>query len=347
MTARRSRAHTRPATMSDLARIAGVSITTVSHVVNETRFVSDGARRRVLEAVDETGYTRNILARSMKTATTSTIGLAAPALSKVALADLVRPIEAEARAQNLSILLTDTEDDPVAELAAVESLHARRVDGIIIAPSAPDSPAVDYLRRHGIPTVVVDRLTSGGFDQIGTENTRSTRQLTEHLVVEGGHRRVALVTGMPNLSTTAERRKGYRQALRESGIEVDPALIGSGYDDASTLPAILEAFLALPDPPTALVSGNSSTTIGVMRACGALGIRVPDDLALVAFDDFEWADVFHPRLTVVRQRMEEIGTRAVRLLQARIEDPDGAVRTRRIPTDFVHRDSCGCATPTR
>lgn len=328
--------------MVDVARTAGVSVTTVSHVLNETRYVSEEVRQRVLDAVAQNGYTPNILARSMRTSTTNMIGLAAPALSKVALADLVRPIEVEAKAQGLSILFSDTEDEAAAELAAIEALHERRVDGIILAPSAPDSPAVRYLREHGIPTVIVDRFTTGGFDQIGTENVRATQELTEHLIVQGGHRRIGLITSMPDLSTTTERRKGYRRALAAHGVDVDPELIGSGFDDSAHVLSALQGFLALGEPPTAIVSGNSSTTISLMRAAATLGLRVPDDLALVGFDDFEWADVFHPRLTVVRQRMDLIGSHAIRLLKRRIADPGAPVSTRRVPAEFVHRDSCGC-----
>ena len=336
----------RPATMADLARIAGVSITTVSHVLNETRFVSEDVRRRVFEAVASTNYTPNFLARSISTSKTNMIGLAASALTKVALADLVRPIETEARARGLGVLFTDTEDDPVAELAAIEALHARRVDGIIIAPSETASPAVEYLRDHNIPTVVVDRFTSGGFDQIGTENTRAARQLTQHLIdTPRRHRRIALITSMPDFSTSIERFKGYRRALTDNGIDVDSSLIGSSRDEPGRALDVMKGFLNLPDPPTAIVSGNSSTTIGVMRAAGALGLNVPRDLALVGFDDFEWADVFHPRLTVVRQRLDKIGIRAVHLLERRIADPDAPVTTRRVPTDFIHRDSCGCNLP--
>ncbi|HBX82790.1 MAG: LacI family DNA-binding transcriptional regulator [Propionibacteriaceae bacterium] len=333
----------RPPTMADLARLAGVSITTVSHVLNDTRFVSADVRQRVMAAVEQNGYIPNSVARSMKTATTNMIGLAAPALSKVALADVVRPIEVEARAQKLSVLLTDTEDAAAPELAAIKALSARRVDGIIIAPSAPDSPAVRYLRKHGIPTVVVDRFTTGGFDQIGTENTSAAEQLTDHLIEARGARRIGLITSMPMLSTTLERRKGYRKALKRHGIEVDPNLIGSGFDDPDHVLTTLKGFMALPDPPTAIVSGNSSTTLSLMRAAGILGIRVPEDLALVGFDDFAWADFFQPRLTVVRQRTDEIGVRAIRLLMRRIADPEAPVTTRRIPTDFIHRESCGCA----
>lgn len=328
--------------MVDIARRAGVSITTVSHVFNETRFVSDEARRRVLDAAAEMSYTPNILARSMRTSTTDMIGLAAPALSKVALGDLVRSIEVEAKSQHLSILFSDTEDDPETERSAIQALHERRVDGIIIAPSAPDSPAVQYLREHAIPTVVVDRFTTGGFDQIGSENIRSTHQLTEHLIVEGGHRRIGLITSMPDLSTMAERVKGYRRALKAHRIPLDPDLVSPGFDNAATVDRALAGFLGLPEPPSAIVSANSSTTISVMRAANTRGLRVPEDLALVGFDDFEWADVFHPRLTVVRQRMEEIGQRAVQLLMRRIADPDAPVSTRRVAGDFIHRDSCGC-----
>lgn len=328
--------------MADLAKMAGVSITTVSHVLNDTRFVAAEKCESVLAAVEQSGYTPNNLARSIATSTTESIGLAIPALSTPAFADLLQPIEAEVRATRFSLLLADTDDDPQQELRVVKALHSRRVDGILIAPSKRSSPAMEYLTKYEIPTVVVDRFVSEKFDQVGTENTLATARLTEHLIVEGGFTRIALISGTPGLSTTTERLRGYQDALQRHGLALDPQLVISGRGDPNRTAEAVQTLMSSSAPPTALITGNNMMTIGALRALNSLGIEVPGDLAVAAFDDFEWADFFRPRLTVVRQASQEIGQTAVQLLIQRIADPSRPPRTLRFPTEFVHRESCGC-----
>jgi LacI family transcriptional regulator len=331
-------------TMADVARLAGVSVTTVSHVLNETRFVADPARRRVLSAVAASGYTPNSLARAMATSTTESIGLALPAMSKSTFTGLLQVMENEVRAAGFSLLLADTEDNPVQELRVIQALHARRVDGVVIAPSRPRGPALRFLAERAVPTVVVDRFASQKFDQVGTENQEATARLSQHLAGLG-HRRIALVSGLPGLSTTTERVRGFELGLLRSGVTLDPRLVVSGQGDADRTQTVVTRLLTSPNPPTAMVTANNLMTIGAMRALRALHLEVPRDLPLVAFDDFDWADLFRPRLTAIAQPIYEIGHRAVSLLLARIENPDRPASTVRIPAQFMHRESCGCVQP--
>ncbi|WP_254651168.1 LacI family DNA-binding transcriptional regulator [Streptomyces sp. GbtcB7] len=331
----------RKVTMADIAKLAEVSVTTVSHVLNETRFVADEPRRRVLAAVAETGYTPNSVARSIATSTTETIGLALPAMSKPAFTDLLVHIEAEVRSTRYSLLLIDTEDDPARELRVVQELHARRVDGVLIAPSKRRAPAMKFLAERGIPTVVIDRFVSKKFDQVGVENTESTATLVDHLV-EVGHRRIAMISGFPGLSTTSERVSGFEKGLERHGLAADPQLMISGHGDEQHANDAVHRLLALPGPPTALITGNNLMTIGAMRALTELDLEVPRDVALAGFDDFPWADLFRPRLTTVAQPSSEIGQTAVQLLVQRIADPERPPRTLRLASRFMHRESCGC-----
>jgi LacI family transcriptional regulator len=158
-----------------------------------------------------------------------------------------------------------------------------------------------------------------------------------------GHRRIGLVAGLPGLSTTAERIAGYRQGLTASGLPYDPHLIVHGDSESAGAEVATAALLALPTPPTALVTANNTMTIGTLRTLRERGLSVPDDLALCCFDDFAWADLFAPRLTAIAQPSREIGTEAVRLLLDRLAAPDRPTRTLRLPCAFVHRTSCGCA----
>jgi LacI family transcriptional regulator len=151
-----------------------------------------------------------------------------------------------------------------------------------------------------------------------------------------------MAIGIPGLSTTDERVRGYRMALEQAGLAFDPALVAEGGSQRDRAHEAMLALLDAADPPTAVVSGNNFMTIGLLRAIAERGLTVPDDIALVAFDDFEWADLFAPRLTVIRQPTTELGSRAVELLLSRLEDPSRPVRTERLEATFVHRDSCGC-----
>lgn len=328
--------------MADVAARAGVSISTVSHVLNGTRKVSPATLRAVRHAMETVGYTPNILARALARSTTNTIGLALSAVSNHYFSEIVRTIETECTRHGLMILLTDTHDDPAYELKVVQALHQRRVDGIILAPAAdPAQRVLRYLADNRVPTVLIDRLVSDRFDQIGVENRDATVELVRH-VIGHGHRRVGLISGLAGLATTDERVEGYRAALEAAGLRFDPALVQSGASVVDRARAACRALLALEAPPTAIVTANNLMTIGAMHALRDAGLRVPEDVALVGFDDFDWAECFSPRLTVLAQPCEQIGTRATDLLVQRLADPDGARQTLRLRPALRLRNSCGC-----
>ncbi|MEU6320271.1 LacI family DNA-binding transcriptional regulator [Streptomyces sp. NPDC047009] len=364
------------ATMADVARSAGVSVATVSHVLNDTRPVLPHTRQAVLDAIDALGYTPNTLARSLVTSRTRSIGLAVSAISNPYFTEILQGVEAEALEHGFSLLIADPHDDPEHERKAVRLLHERRVDGVIVAPSANPDGLLAHLARHAVPTVFLDRLvdadrlatgrtadtvppgtppgqpTGNGserdrqgtrfrFDQICSENAEPMARLVTHLAGLG-HRRIGLVAGLPGLSTTTERISGYRQGLAAAGLTHDERLVVHGASAAAGAERATAALLSLAAPPTALVTGNNAMTIGALRTLRDRGLSVPEDLALCCFDDFAWADLFSPRLTAISQPSKEIGARAVRLLLDRMESPGRPSRTVRLPCAFVHRTSCGC-----
>ncbi|MBY8844251.1 LacI family DNA-binding transcriptional regulator [Streptomyces sp. SP2-10] len=349
------------ATMADVARSAGVSVATVSHVLNGTRPVLPHTRQAVLDAIDALGYTPNTLARSLVTSRTRSIGLAVSAISNPYFTEILQGVETAALEAGYSLLIADPHDDPRHERKVVQLLHERRVDGMIIAPSADPHDLVGYLRRHGVPTVFLDRLIDTGtaedlppgdtgaaavsgaprFDQVCAESAAPTARLVTHLAGRG-HRRIGLIAGLPGLSTTGERVRGYRDGLAAAGLEYDARLLVSGNSESEGAERATAALLGLPDPPTAFVTANNAMTIGALRALRRQGRSVPDDLALCCFDDFAWADLFSPRLTAIAQPSRELGAQAVRLLLDRLAEPDRPARTVRLPCTFVHRTSCGC-----
>jgi LacI family transcriptional regulator len=328
-------------TMAEVGRLAGVSGATVSHVINGTRAVRPETARRVLAAVERTGYTPNTVARGLARARTQSIGLALSAVSNPYFIELVATIEAEAGRAGHMLLVGNTQEDPEQELRVVQGLLQRRVDGLLLAPTAGAGERVlRYLAGQSLPVVLLDRFVSAGLDEVGTENEQPTTRLVEHLAGLG-HERIGMVAGFPGLSTTVERIRGYRMGLLRSGLDEDDALIAEGgWRDAAF--AATRRLLDLPQPPTALVSGTNHTTIDVLHVLAERTLRVPDDIALVAFDDFDWAELFAPRLTTIAQQTRTIGERAVQLLLSRIDDPTLPARHVRVDATFVHRDSCGC-----
>ena len=326
--------------MDDVASRAGVSTSTVSHVLNGTRKVSPATVQAVQQAIQALGYIPNTLARSLARSSTNTIGVAISALSNHYFSETVHAIETECAKHGYMMLFVDTHDDPEQELRVVAALHHRRVDGILLAPST-GSKALDYLRANEVPTVLVDRMMSEHFDQVGVENTQSTLALITHLI-EHGHRRIGFIAGREGLGTTDERIAGYRAALLAAGLAFDPQLLVSGGSSSEPARAATAHLLALEAPPTAIMAGNNLMTLGAMHALRDAHIEVPGQMALVGFDDFDWADFFVPRLTLIAQPVKALGARAVHLLLQRMAVPTAPAASVRLAPRLQLRNSCGC-----
>jgi LacI family transcriptional regulator len=327
--------------MAEVARLAGVSIATVSHVLNGTRVVREETREAVQAAIQRTGYTHNTLARALATQSTRSIGVVVSAISNPSLVEVLQGIEAALVRAGFMLLLADSHDEPADELSVVQSLHQRRVDGLIVAPSNEPSRTIAYLAEREVPAVFVDRMVDDRFDQVGPDNTEPVAELVAHLAANG-HRRIAFVRGRAGLSTTIERDRGYRLGMSRCGLPVIDELVVDGDSEQYAGCKAMHALLALETRPTAVVVGNNSMTIGSVRAIREAGLRVPDDIALVAFDDFAWAEDFSPRLTVMAQPTREIGAAAVEMLMKRLGGSSHEPRSERLAPTLVHRDSCGC-----
>jgi LacI family transcriptional regulator len=331
--------------MEDVARLAGVSVTTVSHVVNRTRSVSDETRQRVDQAIQSTGYIHYAAARSLVASRTRSIGIAVSSISDDFCARLVGAIEGRLQSRDFMILLAETHDNSDQELRAVKALEQRRVEGLLLAPvNGNDSATLAYLRDRKVPTVLVDRCCSVDFDQVGTENVEATAQLVDHLAALG-HTRIGLVHSLPHIATTRERIQGYQVGLERNNLRFDRNLMVSG--GAAAEPAersVANLLLARRTSPTGLVVGNNLMALGALRALHAQHLQVPRDVAVASFDDFVWADHLRPRLTTVRQLIPKIGATAVQMLFNRIDNPQDPPQTIRIDTIFIDRESCGCST---
>jgi LacI family transcriptional regulator len=330
------------ATIADVARLAGVATSTVSHVLNGTRFVSVRTTQAVQEAVRALGYTPNTVARALARSTTNTIGLAISSTSNRYFYDVINAIEEECAKLGMMVLLANTQDDPDWEFEIVAALHKRRVDGIIIAPSCGShNNALTYLREHRIPSVMVDRLPDVALDGVGVENRQSLATMVSHMVAHG-HERIGFLAGQSNFTTALERAEGFRDGLRSHGLGVDEERISIGHTDLATAIDAAARLLTATEPVTALIGGNNLTTIGIMLAARRCGMRVPADLAVAGFDDFDWADAFEPRLTTMVQPCHAIGMTAATLLKRRMDFATEETEIIRLPPTFTVRNSCGC-----
>jgi LacI family transcriptional regulator len=335
------------ATTADVARLAGVSLSTVSHVVNGTRPVREPTRARVLQAIDATGFAPDGVARALRRSRTDSIGLVVADTGQPVFADMIRGIEKEARVAGFTLLLANSADDPARELASVQALRERRVDGLLLAGLAHSDPSLpDLLRAGPAPVVLVDRLWAAEFDQIGVENAPAMRVLVDHLV-DQGHSRIAIAAGDPEIPTLGERLEGYQQSLRAARIRPDPELILTGEGVGEDGRAGVTKLFRRARRPTAVVTSSTVLTVGTLRALNKLGLRTPDDVALATFDQLAYAELFSPRLTSVVQPAVRIGQQAMRLMLRRLKTPEAPTRTVRLRPSIYHGDSCGCGDPSQ
>jgi LacI family transcriptional regulator len=332
-------------TMSDVARVANVSVSTVSHVLNQTRKVQPETEVAVLAAIEATGYWTDGIAKSLRMGKTESIGLALSAISNPYFGDVVHAIEKNIAGAGFSLLLADTHDDPLREKRAVTDLLSHRVDAMILAPSSDPAAVLELLSKRRVPSVLIDRVpeqTRPGIDAIGVFNEEPTAKLVDHLAGHG-HLRIGLITSVPGLTTTSERLDGYLLGLSRNGLIRDESLIKSGFVGLENIvEKAISELLSLPNPPTALVLGNNQVTISTMSALRERGISVPEDLAIAVFDDFPWADIFHPRLTAIAQPVGLLGSKAVELILKRIENPGLPSEHLRLEPHLMVRESCGC-----
>ncbi len=323
-------------TIRDVARVAGVSISTVSHVLNETRPVDPGTRERVIAAISETHYRQDALARALRRSRTDTIGLVVSDVGEPAFAGMIHGVEQAAAAIDLGLVLASSHEDAAREERAVETLLNRRVDGLILARSVESRDSLlTQLMREKSPTVLLDRIYPAlAFDQVGVDNRNAMNGLVTHLLQQG-HRRFVFVAGDLRVATLSEREAGARDAIAAYADAVGSTVAGT---DGAAVRAELDEALATRNV-TAVISSSTPLATIALDAMTAAGRRTPDDIAFATFDGFDQHPMFSPSLTTVRQPAFEIGRAAVHLLRARIDDAGRTPETRRLTATLDLRDS--------
>ena len=301
--------------IKDIARQAGVSHSTVSRALSDSDLVSAQTKARIRHLASEMGYSPDAQARSLVRGRTMTIGVVVTIIADPFIAEVVQGIESTALDHNYSVILTSSSYEPEREIAAVDMLRSKRVDSVIVTSSRVGAVYLDHLERIDAPIVLINnnREDTGPYTfSITVDNPHGGCEATRHLI-ESGHRRIAYITGRGDHSSDAGRQEGYRQALAGSGIPFDPALIlpGNGRSDGGE--RALATLIGLDSRPTAVFCYNDMTAIGLIRAAREAGLRIPEDLAVVGFDDIPFAAFAFPPLTTIAQPKFEMGKRAVEM----------------------------------
>jgi LacI family transcriptional regulator len=322
--------------MSDVAREAGVSLKTVSRVVNHEPGVSAETSERVHRAITRLGFRPNPTAQALRQgAPARTLGLVIEDMANPFYLGIMRGVEETVRRHELLLVTASCDESGDRERELAVALCRRRVDGLIVVPAADDHRYLLPEIRLGVRVVFLDRPPCGiHADTVLVDNIGGADAATSHLL-EQGHRRVAMVGDLPTLFTCVQRLEGYRRALERYGVAFDESLVRLGRHDVTAAERATKELLALPDPPTAIFASNNRTTIGVLRASTRNGARV----ALVGFDDFELAELLPVPVTVAAADSVELGRRAAQLLLERFAGADGPAKTVVLRTTLVPRGS--------
>jgi len=311
-------------------------------VLNGTVRVSEETTRRVQKAIDQLKYRPNELARVFRSQRSQTIGLIIPYLYDPFFANCAHAVTTVAKEHGFSVIITTTDEDSDTEYVQAEQMLQRHVDGLVVIPAHRRQSRLTRSMFGRTPVVAFDRPVSDpALDVVLVQNTAGSRRITEHLIEEHGHKRIAFMGLSRKLFTINARFLGYRRAMHDAGLEDDSYFGCDSQDD--TLRTLQEK-LAGPDAPTAFFTSNTLATRYVLASLLSLGVKMPHDLALVGFDDFDLADLTSPPLTVVRQPAQEMGRVAASLLFERIARGELPQTGNRIvlPVEIVLRRSCGC-----
>ena len=329
-------------TITDVARRAGVSPATVSRVINDAPNVNAATRARVEQAIRDLTYVPNVVARSLRSKRTASLALLVPDITNGFWTTVARGVEDAALRRGYSVFLCNTDENLAKQHRYLSLVASQRVDGVIIAPCDSEAANLASLRERDLPTVVIDRRVEGwDVDSVAGDSFSGARALVEHLR-QLGHEQIAIFSGPCHTSTAEDRVAGYRAALKETGIEPDCRLIRRGEFRASSGEQLTNQLLDDGLRPTAIFAANNALAVGVIEALGKRGLRIPDEVAVVCFDDLQNVSQIFPFLTVVVQPAYDMGMNAAQLVLSRL-DSEVPLKARHVvlPARLIVRYSCG------
>jgi len=327
-------------TIKDIAKRAEVSVATVSHVINKTRFVSDILQDRVKKAIEDLDYHPNIMAGSLRSRKTRVVGLIVPDNSNQLFAALSKSIEQVSSSSNYNVMLCNSSYDFEMELSCIGVIRSKKVDGLIIIPTMTNPDLINQLVDNKLPVVILHHIINGcRADSVIVNNIKGTYEATLHLIGLG-HRHIGYIDRPVDLPHSIERLKGYRKALEEKGIKKDDYIIRcSGFNYINGSEA-MERLLKRKPKITAVMAFNDTIAIGAIRAINDKGLKVPDDISVIGFDNIELSSFITPRLTTVHFPKHKMAEAVVALLLKRIENPVIEKPVKKVlPLNLVIRES--------
>jgi DNA-binding LacI/PurR family transcriptional regulator len=328
----------RPASIKDVARVAGVSHSTVSRALQNSPVVNPKTAAKIRRIARDLGYRPSAVARGLVTQKTRTIGVVVTTIADPFVSEVVIGIEMAANDNGYSVFLADSNADPAREKSVVHSFAERRVDGIVVTSSRVGALYTPLLSEMMVPIVLINNQHPGQFvHSVMIDNLPASREATDHLI-SLGHRRIAYVGDRYGHQSDTERFAGYREALEQAALPFLPELVvhGDGKPEGGTL--AMNALLYLPNPPTAVFCYNDMTALGVLRSIQAHGLRVPADISLIGFDDLFFASYTQPQLTTVRQPMRQMGRMAMENL-LKLMSGQPSAEAIKVPAELIVRES--------
>lgn len=321
------------ATMKDVAKLADVSVTTVSHVINGTRYVSPELTNRVNRAIEELDYHPDPLAQGLSKGKSQTIALVVSDIVNPFFPHVARGVEDCVREHKFSLILSNTDENPAQESQNLSLLKSKRVDGFIISPTGEGKNNIEPLLEEGLPVVCIDRkLPELKADQVYSNNREGGYKATQHLI-DQGHKNIGIILELTDITSFAHRLEGYKEALRENGIEIKEGYIRKAGLEVEGASASTKSLLEDHPEVTAIFSTNDLMTEGVLSYFKQKNVKCPEEIALVGFDDPEWAASFNPSITSVAQQPYEMGYQAAQLLFEQIEKNGEERHPRKIELD--------------
>ena len=328
------------ATIKDVARMAGVSTTTVSHVINKTRFVAEATQKKVLAAVDELNYAPSAVARSLKCNTTRTIGMLVTKSTNPFFAEVVHGVEEYLYGEGYTLILCNTEGNLAKQRDYLRMLAEKRVDGLLVMCSDLDEQLLQLLERQkDLPMVIMD----WGPESPQTDNIQDNAELGGYVAtkffIEHGHKAIGCLTGHSEKVACRERLKGFRKAMSEAGLAVNEDWLLEGDFECESAVKAAEAFIAMKERPTAIFCFNDIMAMGLISTFQQAGIRVPDDVSIIGYDNIDLAPYFAPPLTTIHQPKRRLGKSAVEILMQRVKDKTHETQVFEMIPELVIRKS--------
>lgn len=329
-------------TLKEVAKLAGVSTATVSNALNETKYVSEEVKDKINRAIEELNYQPNIVAKSLRVQESRIIGVLISDVANPFFSIVVRGIEEELSKSNYSILLCNTDSSVEKERKYLEVMIGKRVDGLVVSSAGNTGDYFRSLDKTGVPIVFLNRCPEFmNSDVIMTNNIQGAYSATEHLI-RHGYCKIAIITGPSSISTGKDRLIGYKRALEDYGVALSDSLVKEGLFTIQSGYDKMKELMEQETKPDAVFISNNSMTLGAYKYLKEAGIRIPDQIAVLGYDDPDWADIVEPPITTVRQPAYQLGVHAANLMLARINEKQVKREIMYMDTTLIIRRSCGC-----